>query len=197
MNNPIKPLTASPVPGPSTEFLEFSSEDVRKFIENEDNKNTSRKTLSDVQKFQRFLQTKGEQKEIQNIEADILDEYIANYILSVRKPDGQEYEPSTIRNIISSLDRKLKRHKYPFKIIADNTNAFQLTRDALTAKQKSLKRLGKGKKPMKASPITDDEINILYEKGILGSGNAQALLNTTWLTTVSCLDCGEQRKTMI
>ena len=181
MNNPSKPLTASPVPGPSTEFLEFSSEDVRKFIENEDNKNTSRKTLSDVQKFQRFLQTKGEQKEIQNIEADILDEYIANYILSVRKPDGQEYEPSTIRNIISSLDRKLKRHKYPFKIIADNTNAFQLTRDALTAKQKSLKRLGKGNKPMKASPITDDEINILYEKGILGSGNAQALLNTTWL----------------
>ena len=64
--------------------------------------------MSDVQTFQRFLQKEGEQKDIQNNEADILDEYIANYISYVWKTDGQEYEPSTMRHIISHFDRQLK-----------------------------------------------------------------------------------------
>jgi len=53
-----------------------------------------------------------------------LDEYVANYILSVPKADGAEYECTSIRNIVSSLDRKPKRHKYPFCLIAEQTNAF-------------------------------------------------------------------------
>lgn len=123
------------------EFIDINSEDVRKLIQNEDNKNTLKKTLSDVSKFERFLSTKHETRNFHEIESDILDEYLANYILSVRKPDGGEYEPSTIRNMISSIDRKLRRHQYPHKIFSDQSNVFQLCRDALHAKQKSLKRL--------------------------------------------------------
>ncbi|WAR30833.1 K1958-like protein [Mya arenaria] len=162
---------------PCPEFVELTSDDVRKLIEDEENKNTMKKTLSDVQKFERFLLNK-----------DLLDEYVANYILSVRKADGAEYEPTSIRNIVSSLDRKLKRHKYPFRLIAEQTNAFQLTRDALRAKTKSLKRLGKGNKPLKASPITDEEINMLYEKKILGPSSAASLLNTVWIN--NCIQFG-------
>ena len=125
------------------EFMDISSEDVRKLIQNEDNKNTLKKPLSDVAKFKRFLLSKQEIRNVHEIESDILDEYLANYILSVRKPDGAEYEPSTIRNMISSIDRKLRRHQYPHKIFSDQSNVFQLSRDALHAKQKSLKRLGK------------------------------------------------------
>ena len=39
---------------------------------------------------------------------------------------------------------------------------FAKTRDALKAKQRDLKSQGKGSKPMKADPITDHEIEILY-----------------------------------
>ncbi|XP_053406182.1 uncharacterized protein LOC123536223 [Mercenaria mercenaria] len=87
---------------PSTkqaEFRDISSDDVRKLIENEENKNTLKKTLAD------------------------------------------------------------------------------LTRDAVHAKQKSLKRLGKGNKPMKSSPISDHEIDLLYQKEILGGKNANALFS--------------------
>ncbi|XP_052795374.1 transcriptional regulator QRICH1-like [Mya arenaria] len=173
---------------PCPEFVELTSDDVRKLIEDEENKNTMKKTLSDVQKFERFLLNKGEKKAIYQIEPDLLDEYVANFILSVRKADGAEYEPTSIRNIVSSLDRKLKRHKYPFRLIAEQTNAFQLTRDALRAKTKSLKRLGKGNKPLKASPITDEEINMLYEKKILGPSSAASLPNTVWIN--NCIQFG-------
>ncbi|XP_060567334.1 zinc finger MYM-type protein 2-like [Ruditapes philippinarum] len=163
------------------EFMEISSTDVRILIENEENKNTLKKTLSDVAKFERFLESKQETKQCHQIEPDLLDEYLANFILSVRKPDGDEYEPSTIRNMVGSIDRKLRRQRYPHKIFSEQSNIFQLSRDALHAKQKSLKRLGKGNKPKKSCPISDQEIDMLYDKGILGNRTAKSLLNTIWI----------------
>jgi hypothetical protein len=123
-----------------------------------------KKNLSDVAKFERFLATKRETKTIHEIEPDLLDEYLAIFILSVRKPDGNDYEPSTIRNMVSSIDRKLHRQKYPHNFFSEQSNIFQLSRDALHAKQKSLKRLGKGNKPMKSSPISDQETTCSMKK---------------------------------
>ena len=137
--------TAGPMVTHPTEFTDISSEDVRKLISHEENKNTLKKTLSDVAKFERFLLSKSESRKMHEIESDSFDEYLANFILSVRKPSGDQYEPSTIRNMVSSIDRKLRRHQYPYKIFTDQSNVFQLSRDALHAKQKSLKRLGKVK----------------------------------------------------
>ena len=177
-----------PTTSNNQEFVNLSSDDVRQMISDADNRNTVRKTLYDVSKFQRFLDGKGEQKEIHRIEPDLLDEYLANFILSVRKPDGEEYEPSTIRNMVSSIDRKLKRQNYPHRIISSTTNAFNLSKEAMAAKQKSLKRLGKGNKPKKASPITDEEIDQLYEKNVLGTMDAKALINTLWFN--NCVQFG-------
>ncbi|KAH3858298.1 hypothetical protein DPMN_100920 [Dreissena polymorpha] len=73
---------------------------------------TQKKTLNDTKKFQRFLLTKGETREMHQLDVDILDEHIATFILSLQRQDGTEYEPISIRAIISSQDRKLKRHKY-------------------------------------------------------------------------------------
>ena len=52
-------------------------------------------------------------------------------------------------------------------------------RQALEARSKELKKDGKGKKPKAAEAITD-EVNILYDKQLLGISNAEALLNTMW-----------------
>ena len=162
------------------EFVQLSWHDLQSFIAQQENKNTQKKTLCDVMKFKRFLENKKEYKEIFQIDPDHLDEYLANVCLSVRKSDGSDYEPSSLRNIVSSIDRKLKRHKYPANIFGDNSNTFQLTRDALKAKLKSLKQSGEGNKPKKSSPITDHEINILYEKGILGGSSGKSILNSLW-----------------
>jgi hypothetical protein len=106
---------------------------------------------------------KNENREINEIPANELDQLLATFILSVRKLEGKEYELVT-RSIISSLDRKLGRQKYGHKIIDNKDDAFRLTRDALKAKQKCLKKQGKGNQSNKADAISDDEINMLYEK---------------------------------
>lgn len=58
---------------------------------------------------------------------------------------------------------------------------FILSRDALKSKQKHLKKEGKGNKPNKAECLTDNEINLFYEKGLLGDDSAESMLNTLWL----------------
>ena len=46
-------------------------------------------------------------------------------------------------------------------------DAVRLTRDVLKAKKKSLKKQGSGNPPNKTDAITDEEINIMYEKKLL------------------------------
>ena len=62
--------------------------------------------------------------------------------------------------------------------ILNKSESINLTREALKAKQKQLKQQGKGNKPKRACPLTDEEINILYNRNILGSHTPQSLLNT-------------------
>ena len=123
--------TSQGAPLPTGEFEQMSNTDVEQLIKESENKNTLKKTVGDINKLRRFLQIKGETREIHLIDTEMLDNYLANFILSVRKTDGSEYEPCTIRTMISSVERHLKRKRYPNKIMNSDSNHFQLTRDAL------------------------------------------------------------------
>ena len=58
---------------------------------------------------------------------------------------------------------------------------FEQTRKALQSKQRDLKRKGKGSKPnASAALLSEEDIQALYEKDLLGSSTAEALLNTAW-----------------
>ena len=63
-----------------------------------------------------------------------------------------------------------------------------MTRNALKAKQTCLKQMGKGNKPKACNPISDEDINILYDKGVLGPATPQSLLNTIWFN--NCVHLG-------
>lgn len=143
LENPVlgakKSTVTEPRPSPS-EFVELSITDIHQILLKKEIK-TLKKTVSDVAEFERFLATKQAAKQIHEVSSDFLNEYLAYFILSVRKSDGEEHEPPTLRNIVSSKDHKLKRQKYPHRIIGDQSYVFQLNRDALNAKLKSLKRL--------------------------------------------------------
>ena len=69
------------------------------------------------------------------------------------------------------------------------------TRDVLKAKQKQLKRLGN--RPKATTALTDDKIEILFDKKLLGLSSPQALLNTVWLNNmihIGLRGCKEQKE---
>lgn len=57
---------------------------------------------------------------------------------------------------------------------------FEQARKALQSKQKDLKQKGKGNKPNASVALTEEEIKLLYDKGLLGTSTPEALLNTVW-----------------
>ena len=141
-----------------------------------ENKNSAQKT---ERLLERFLKMKDKDRKIEDIPAAQLNEFISEFIISVRTKDGNEYEPTSLRSLMASFERHLKKKGYSASII--NDLVFEKTRKVLQSKQKQLKKQGKGNKPKASVALTTEELKILYEKGLLGMCSPEALLNTLWL----------------
>ena len=92
---------------------------VEEFILEHENKNTAQKTERDVRLLERFLKTKDEDRKIEDIPAAELNEFISEFIISVRTKDGNEYEPTSLRSLMASFERHLKKKGYSASIIND------------------------------------------------------------------------------
>ena len=88
-----------------------------------------------VRLLERFLKTKDEDRKIEDIPAVELNEYISEFIMSVRTKDGNEYEPTSLRSLVASFERHLKKKGYSASIINDLVS--EKTRKVLQSKQKS------------------------------------------------------------
>lgn len=69
--------------------------------------------------------------------------------------------------------------KYGKQIIS--SFEFSIVREVLKAKQKDLKSEGRGNLSQKSDEITDEEINQLWEKELLGVNNSESVINSLWL----------------
>ena len=101
-----------------------------------------------------------ERRKIEEIPPNELKNLAKRFVLSVRKKNGEEYEPSSIRAFLQSIDRYLRKNGYPVSLL--NDKEFSEVQDILKKKQKQLKSMGKGNKPNSADPLTDEEIEQLY-----------------------------------
>ena len=168
--------------------MDLSEDDIIKFCDEQENENTTKKTTYDIAIFKEFLAiyNSSEDREIQNIPPKELQPIIKNFILSVRKQNGKEYEPSSLRAIVQSIDRYLRKKNYAFSVLSDKV--FYDVQDTLKKKQKQLKSLGQGNRPNAADPLSDEDINNFYDRKVLGTNSPRALLNTVWLN--NCIHFG-------
>ena len=63
---------------------------------------------------------------------------IANFLLQVRKKDGEQYKPTSLRSFVSSFDRYLRKKDHSSTVMEGKE--FRKTKDVLVAKQKELKK---------------------------------------------------------
>ncbi|XP_063436375.1 uncharacterized protein LOC134717811 [Mytilus trossulus] len=149
------------------------------FIDQMRNKNTSRKTKSDVNKLKTWLSDQNELREFHEIPPQELDLLLARFFMTAKKCDGGDYEPDTLKSIQGSINRHLTVKHCNIDLIKDKE--FKHSRDVLMSKRKLLRQNGKGNKPKKAEPLTKEKIDILYQKKLLGAANPRALTNTVFL----------------
>ena len=99
----------------------------------------------DVKLLNDFLRgEKKEERELSAVTPEDLDRYLAEFIRSVRRKDGGECEPSSLRSLLASVEWHLKKNtcSYPASIFSDRQ--FELTQRCLQSKQKELKKAGRG-----------------------------------------------------
>ena len=158
-------------------------------------KTLKKKTFYDLKLVRTFLVE--ERHEIREIEIPPieLDSYVSKFVLAASTKAGKDYEPSFLRRILASVERHLGHSSYSKTIFIDSD--FKKTRDALKVKNKQLKRHGLGNRPKATTALTDDEIEILFDKKLLGSSSPQALLNTLWLNNMihfGLRECKQQKE---
>ncbi|XP_073232274.1 uncharacterized protein KIAA1958-like [Porites lutea] len=156
------------------------SDEVKEFTEKLENENTKKKSLYDIKVFKEYLDACDEKREIEDITPVELQETIKKFVLAVRKKNGEEYEPSSLRAFIQSIDRHLRKNSYGFSVL--NDKEFHEVQDILKKKQKQLKSIGKGNRPNAADPLSDEDIDTFYSRKVLGIHSPRALLNTLWMT---------------
>ena len=93
-----------PVPAPKSRFVELPISP-NSFIKTKENKRTTSKTSCHINLLKNFLESKQEPRSPEDIPPPELNNFLMEFLLSVRQHNGAEYEPSTLRNMISSFDR--------------------------------------------------------------------------------------------
>ena len=129
----------------STSRNRLTDEEADAFIKGQRNVRTVKKTASYIKKFLKFIQEPpfSENRDLKEIPPLELDNYLLHFILEVRKPDGEEYEPDSLTSFRNSIERFLREEQYPFSLI--ESREFAKHREALKAKRKELK--GESKRP--------------------------------------------------
>lgn len=159
--------------------VEVSSiNDVISFIESQQKPNTVRSRNRDLNNLYRWLDERNEKRELFNIPPLELDELLSQFIYSVRKQDGEEYEPGSLEQMLYSFQSFLDANRYGASIFKGND--FYLTRKTLDAKKVDLFKHGKGRKPNASNPISDEEEKQMWESGALGSSTPEILNFTMW-----------------
>ena len=108
---------------------------VEEFILDHENKNTAQNTERDVRLLLRFLKTKDEDRKIEDFPAVELNEFISEFIISVRTKDGNDYEPTSLWSLMACFEQHLKKQGYSASII--NDLVLEKTRKVLQSKQNS------------------------------------------------------------
>ncbi|KAM4030256.1 uncharacterized protein ACNLHF_018027 isoform 2-T2 [Anomaloglossus baeobatrachus] len=160
-----------------SQFSVPASQDYVHIGQQQKNINTARKTTSDIQTLQNFLSEMNENRRIEEMPHTELDTLLSKFILVVKRKDGNEYEPHTLRCMVGSIDRFLKEHSYNHTIIYGNSKDFPLTKQSLNAKIKFLKKIAESNPPIRQEALTDDDIANLYKTGTLSLDNPTSLLN--------------------
>ena len=143
-----------------------------------ENKNTQRKTDTDIRIFITYLRSINEFRAPELIQPFHLDRYLSAFFSVVKKHDGNEYEPASLRGMLCSVERYLRLKNYPQSVTRDSV--FVSTRNALKYKQQKLRELGKGskKQPEPFGKLTLDKVNHLFSAHEMGPYTPMSIINT-------------------
>ena len=148
-------------------FAESNEISIQALKENAKNANTTQSTINWLKVFQSWASKRGYDKNIEQYVPEELNKILEVFYAEVRKQNGEEYEPDSLRVMIVSLDRYLKEKGYKVSILRDRE--FSESKQVLEGKAKLLRQSGKGKRSHKSQSVIAEEEKELWESNKLGN----------------------------
>lgn len=142
------------------------------------NENTQKSTSFWFSVWQKWCSEKGINDKIQEYEPANLNNLLEIFYAEVKNKNGEDYEPESLKVMMTSLDRYLKDKGYDASIIRDRV--FHSSKQVLEGKAKQLRQSGRGKRPNKARQVSQEEEEILWMNESLGSKTPESLIQTMW-----------------
>ena len=160
----------------------FATEsDLKRLKAKNSNQNTTRSTSTWVSAFDKWRMRRNISP-LEEIPKESLDSILQLFFAEVCKRDGTDYEPDSLRTMLAALDRHLKNNGCVFSILRGRE--FHSCREVLNGKAIELQEKGLGKRKRRADAITEEEEEMLWNKGVLG-GDTPLSLNLTSLYCIS------------
>ena len=92
-----------------TRFLDLTDDDLNDFVLDNENINTRKETEGHIRLFTQFLMVNNYTREMNTISAIELNNLLCKVFVGVRQKNGEEYEPSYLRDMLGSFERHHKR----------------------------------------------------------------------------------------
>ena len=128
--------------------------------------------------FYKWATERGMPTDLARILPTDLDAILQQFYAELRKRNGDDYEPESLKVMQTALDRHLRDEGCSHSILKDRE--FQRSK-VLNGKAVDLQEKGKGKRPMKADPLTREDEAHLWSSGVLGSENPTSLNYTIFI----------------
>ena len=100
-------------------FPEISCEEIEKLAEKAVNKNIVETTKTWMNVWKSWAESNGLSDDIVKYEAKELNACLSRFFAEIRKSDGSDYEPDSLRVMLAAIDRHLKQNDSKISIAKD------------------------------------------------------------------------------
>ncbi|XP_061322646.1 uncharacterized protein KIAA1958 homolog [Pezoporus flaviventris] len=116
-----------------------------------------------------------ETREAYELPPQDLDNYLALFYSSAKRQNGTDFSPCSLHFFQSAIERYLKDHSYKYSVVRGPE--FRASQEALKLKHQHLSQKVREGAWSILEKLTDEDVESLWKKGLLGKNHPQALLH--------------------
>ena len=128
---------------------------IQSLEENAKNKNAQQSTNNWVKVWKSWAAQKGYDDSMEKYEPEALKKILEEFYATVRKKDGEDYEPDSLRVMVTAIDRYLTEREPKHSIIGDKE--FKSSKQVLEGKVRLLRQQGRQRQA--AEQVTKSDNN--------------------------------------
>ena len=149
------------------------------FVSNRKNANTEKATTNWLARYRTQAVENNFVQNLETLDATNSNNTLDSFFTTVTKKDGKNYEPSSLGNMQSAIDRYLKEKGVTFSILKDTE--CKGSKDVIEGRARYLREnLGLGRKPNRSRSLNTMDEEELWKSGQLGDVSVRCLNNTMW-----------------